>query len=175
MAEKTPRQKKRKASQEVAPLPDDEKRWKPLKPFKADKAETTTLQMFVSAPLHFFPKIIFVPRLSKRARAPPTIYESPDPEMTQILKTIKKQEEEDKRSATSTSDKEDEKPLRQRAKKKQPARRQAAKKNVPAEDSDSDLDEPPSPKATGRGRPKSKSNGKATPQTNKKGDPVFFK
>ena len=26
MAEKTPRQKKRKASQEVAPLPDDEKR-----------------------------------------------------------------------------------------------------------------------------------------------------
>merc|ERR1719422_141186 len=139
VAEKTPRQKKRKASQEVAPLPDDEK------------------------------------RLSKRARAPPTIYESPDPEMTQILKTIKKQEEEDKRSATSTSDKEDEKPLRQRAKKKQPARRQAAKKNVPAEDSDSDLDEPPSPKATGRGRPKSKSNGKATRQTNKKGDPVFFK
>ena len=122
-----------------------------------------------------FAKIISMPRLSKRARAPPTIYESPDPEMTQILKTIKKQEEEDKRSATSTSDKEDEKPLRQRAKKKQPARRQAAKKNVPAEDSDSDLDEPPSPKATGRGRPKSKSNGKATPQANKKGDPVFFK
>ena len=29
VAEKTPRQKKRKASQEVAPLPDDEKRWKP--------------------------------------------------------------------------------------------------------------------------------------------------
>ena len=27
VAEKTPRQKKRKASQEVAPLPDDEKRW----------------------------------------------------------------------------------------------------------------------------------------------------
>ena len=27
MAEKTPRQKKRKASQEVAPLPDDEKRF----------------------------------------------------------------------------------------------------------------------------------------------------
>ena len=164
VAEKTPRQKKRKASQEVAPLPDDEKRWTPQTLLKQTRQKPSP-----------FPKITFVPRLSKRARAPPTIYESPDPEMTQILKTIKKQEEEDKRSATSTSDKEDEKPLRQRAKKKQPTRRQAAKKNVPAEDSDSDLDEPPSPKATGRGRPKSKSNGKATPQTNKKGDPVFFK
>lgn len=145
VAEKTPRQKKRKASQEVAPLPDDEK------------------------------------RLSKRARAPPTIYESPDPEMTQILKTIKKQEEEDKR-VTSTSDKEDEKPLRQRAKKKAKVtqRRQQAKKNeVPADsDSDSDLDEPPSPKPTARSRVKAKSNAKPTPpasQAKKKGDPVFFK
>jgi len=143
VAEKTPRQKKRKASQEVAPLPDDEK------------------------------------RLSKRARAPPTIYESPDPEMTQILKTIKKQEEEDKR-ATSTSDKEDEKPLRQRAKKKPKARgRQAAKKSAPAgDDSDSDLDEPPSPKPTARSRVKPKINAKPAPpasQAKKKGDPVFFK
>jgi len=38
-------------------------------------------------------------RGSKRARAPPTVYESPDPEMAQILKTIKKQEEEEKRTA----------------------------------------------------------------------------
>lgn len=38
-------------------------------------------------------------RGSKRARAPPTVYESPDPEMAQILKTIKKQEEEEKRAA----------------------------------------------------------------------------
>jgi len=142
VAEKTPRQKKRKASQEVAPLPDDEK------------------------------------RLSKRARAPPTIYESPDPEMTQILKTIKKQEEEDKR-ATSTSDKEDEKPLRQRAKKKAKVNRRQAKKSIaPADDSDSDLDEPPSPKATARSRVKPKSSAKPAPpasQPKKKGDPVFFK
>merc|ERR1712226_322630 len=140
VAEKSPRQKKRKASQEVTPLPDDEK------------------------------------RLSKRARAPPTIYESPDPEMTQILKTIKRQEEEDKRT-TSTSDKEDEKPLRQRAKKK-PNRRPIKKSVVPADDSDSDLDEPPSPKPRARSRVKPKRNSKlasTASQAKKKGDPVFFK
>jgi len=63
MAEKTPRQKKRKKDQETESVPDEEK------------------------------------RLSKRARAPPAVYESPDPEMAQILKTIKKQEEEEKRAA----------------------------------------------------------------------------
>merc|ERR1719370_1893787 len=98
--------------------------------------------------------------------------------MTQILKTIKKQEEEDKR-ATSTSDKEDEKPLRQRAKKKAKVNRRQAKKSIaPADDSDSDLDEAPSPKATARSRVKPKSNAKPTPpasQAKKKGDPVFFK
>lgn len=114
--------------------------------------------------------------MSKRARAPPTIYESPDPEMTQILKTIKRQEEEDKRT-TSTSDKEDEKPLRQRAKKK-PNRRPIKKSVVPADDSDSDLDEPPSPKPRARSRVKPKRNSKlasTASQAKKKGDPVFFK
>jgi len=42
-------------------------------------------------------------RGSKRARAPPTVYESPDPEMAQILKTIKKQEEEEKRATVKNS------------------------------------------------------------------------
>lgn len=48
-------------------------------------------------------------RGSKRARAPPTVYESPDPEMAQILKTIKKQEEEEKRAfnVKNSTDKED--------------------------------------------------------------------
>merc|ERR1712106_1000208 len=75
VAEKTPRQKKRKKELETEAVPDEEK------------------------------------RLSKRARAPPAVYESPDPEMAQILKTIKKQEEEEKRAAgkTTTNDGEEEK------------------------------------------------------------------
>jgi len=43
-------------------------------------------------------------RGSKRVRAPPSVYESPDPEMVQILKTIKKQEEEEKKAAKSNSE-----------------------------------------------------------------------
>merc|ERR1719367_2488759 len=100
--------------------------------------------------------------------------------MTQILKTIKKQEQEEGKRATSASDKEDEKPLRQRAKKAKgkatPGRRQQTKKAD--SDSDSDLDEPPSPKPRPRSRVKAKSNAKpAAPasQAKKKGDPVFFK
>eukprot|EP00092_Neocalanus_flemingeri_P022403 GFUD01024296.1.p1 GENE.GFUD01024296.1~~GFUD01024296.1.p1 ORF type:complete len:806 (+),score=315.96 GFUD01024296.1:321-2738(+) len=42
-------------------------------------------------------------RLSKRARAPPAVYESPDPEMARLLKTIKKQEDEERRAAGKTS------------------------------------------------------------------------
>merc|ERR1719483_1246598 len=63
VADKSPRQKKRKKEPEAETLPDEERRG------------------------------------SKRARAPPTVYESPDPEMAQILKTIKKQEEEEKKAA----------------------------------------------------------------------------
>lgn len=39
-------------------------------------------------------------RSSKRARVPTVIYESQDPEMDQIMKTIKKQEEEEKKGDT---------------------------------------------------------------------------
>ena len=39
-------------------------------------------------------------RSSKRARVPTVIYESQDPEMDQIIKTIKKQEEEEKKGDT---------------------------------------------------------------------------
>jgi len=143
VAEKTPRQKKRKASQEVTAQPEDEK------------------------------------RLSKRSRAPPAIYESPDPEMAQILKTIKRQEEEDKR-ATSTSDKEEEQ-SKQKSKNKPKLlpKRKGDKKSI-AEESDSDLDEPVSPKPTPRNRVKrtEKPTPKPAPKPASKkkgGDPVFFK
>merc|ERR1712106_543808 len=73
VADKSPRQKKRKKEPEAETLPDEERRG------------------------------------SKRARAPPTVYESPDPEMAQILKTIKKQEEEEKKAAgkSTVNDEED--------------------------------------------------------------------
>merc|ERR1712106_1100057 len=73
VADKSPRQKKRKKETEAETLPDEERRG------------------------------------SKRARAPPTVYESPDPEMAQILKTIKKQEEEEKKAAgkSTVNDEED--------------------------------------------------------------------
>ena len=120
---------------------------------------------------------ILLYRLSKRARAPPTIYESPDPDMAQILKTIKKQEEEEKRS-TSTSDKEEEKPKGKPKNKPKllPPRRQQKKSF--AEESDSDLDEPPASKPTPRSRakkPEKKAVVPAKTTRGGKGDPVFFK
>merc|ERR1719211_261489 len=59
VAEKTPRQTKRKKSLDTELLPDEEK------------------------------------RTSKRSRAPTAVYAAEDPDMAQILKTIKKQEEEE--------------------------------------------------------------------------------
>ena len=131
-----------------------------------------------------------VPRLSKRARAPPTIYEAPDPEMAQILKTIKKQEEEEGKR-TSTSDKEEEKEEVKEEKKLKEKPKEKAKekaKNKPkllpkrkeqkksiVEDSDSDLDEPPSPKPTPKSRVKKPVAKAKVAPVNKKGDPVFFK
>ena len=59
VAEKTPRQKKRKASQEVAPLPDDEKRSAAI-----ESARRLSESCKVSLSFHIF-KGVNVPRVLK--------------------------------------------------------------------------------------------------------------
>lgn len=165
VAEKTPRQTKRKKSQEVDPLPEEEV------------------------------------RSSKRSRVPPAVYTSPDPEMAQILKTIKKQEEEGKKKPpvksgggkikVETSKSETAKP--KSGQKKGKATKPKRKKVVISDEEDDDEPdfeqesendedyEPvePKPKTTikKRGAHQPKQTKKETParkKTNKR-DPVFFK
>ena len=169
VAEKVARQKKRKASQDVPPVGDDEKRW----------------CNYVGTVL-----IVLSTRLSKRARAPPAIYESPDPDMAQILETIKKQEEKDKRGP-SPSDNEEEQPKEEEKPKVKPKikaeikakvlpPRKMQKKSIvesDSEQSESDPDEPPSPKLVAKSRTKKPAAKKVEAPTakGKKADPVFFK
>jgi hypothetical protein len=44
------------------------------------------------------------PRSSKRSRVPPAVYTPQDPEMEQIIKSIKKQEEEEKKEREAKID-----------------------------------------------------------------------
>lgn len=112
-------------------------------------------------------------RLSKRARAPPSVYEAPDPEMDQILKSIKKMEA-DKSDSKSASEKEDEVPIEKPTNPKAknlPNKKPKRKK----EESESEIEEPAEldkPKKRGR-KPVSAKKAKAA--TSKKNDPVFFK
>ena len=94
VAEKTPRQPKRKESQELEPLGDEEK------------------------------------RTSKRSRAPPEVYMSPDPEMAHILKTIKKQEEEEKKSTVKNGNSDEEKEKATDSKKSKPKEKKTVAKSL---------------------------------------------
>ena len=47
----------------------------------------------------------FISRSSKRSRAPPAVYAPQDPEMEQIIKSIKKQEEEERKGRESRNEK----------------------------------------------------------------------
>ena len=163
---KTPRQTKRKKSQEVEPLPDDEK------------------------------------RTSKRSRAPPEVYKSHDPEMDHILKTIKKQEEEEKKNVDAkTNGKESIKETDRRKKRKSEDTKPISKnkktngrKKQKTSDTEDEVDESseedddyePQEKAKVKKTPPKKPVRKSkvappTPSSTTKGkksgnkDPVFFK
>jgi len=114
-------------------------------------------------------------RLSKRARAPPAVYESPDPEMSQILKTIKKMETE-KCDSKSTSEKEEpiEEEVELPQKSKVQSKRTKKRKISLSEESEEESEPEVLPKKKGR-KPTNKNKNKPKTSTSKKGDPVFFK